>query len=359
MTDATTTVEAGEVSKNTIGEESLTKSSELGVTALEATARARVLAKYTIASKFPRNWDTVSLKLLRECERPGFADVARYSIPRGGKKIEGFSIRFAEAVLRYAGNVDVQSTTVHEDSRMRTIHLAVTDLETNNEIGIDLTIEKTVLLKDTKGRAVLETRKNSTLQSVYLVEATEDEIAQKSGALISKALRTSLLRMVPGDILEDCERKVYDTIQKGDDARDPTENKKRCIDAFAPLGVMPVDLEKYIGASLDTPPPGTWAHMRALHTAIKDGETNWKEALEQKLAERGAPKAAEAEKSSPAEQVKAKAEAAKGPKKAEPKADKAEAPKPAAKPTWDPATQDAPPPDDRGPAPEGREPGTD
>ena len=57
-------------------------------------------------------------KLLKECHRPSFADVARYRKPIG-KGVEGLSIRFAEAALRLMKNITIQQTVVSEDEFTR------------------------------------------------------------------------------------------------------------------------------------------------------------------------------------------------------------------------------------------------
>ena len=300
------------VTQTADGTRSIAVSGDRAQTALEASAKARILAKFAIAQQNPRSWDDAAVKLLKECARPRFAEVARYKIPRGGKQIAGPSIRFAEAVLRYAGNIDVQTMTTYEDETRRTLHISVTDLETNNEIGTDITVDKTIERKDAKDRRVVETRKNSQEQTIYIVEATEDELLQKIGALVSKALRTNLLRLVPGDVIEDCMAAVVHTIDNG--SQDPTVTKKRCIDDFVSVGVTPKQLEEYIatqyGATLDTPAPGMFSHLSAVLVSIREGEATWKEIA----AKAGSATTANGEKKTPAEQIKEKAEAAKGKK---------------------------------------------
>ena len=86
--------------RQSFDETSLTPYAETSSTALAAQAEARIKARAAIAIGRPRDMDTVRVKLLKDCERPGFAAVARYSVPRGGKKIQGPSIRFAEAAAR-------------------------------------------------------------------------------------------------------------------------------------------------------------------------------------------------------------------------------------------------------------------
>jgi hypothetical protein len=48
-----------------------------------------------------------------ECDRPRFAEVARYSKPQGSTKVTGPSIRFVEAALRCLGNIATYLTLIN------------------------------------------------------------------------------------------------------------------------------------------------------------------------------------------------------------------------------------------------------
>jgi hypothetical protein len=258
------------------GTSSLVRANETSSTALAAQAKAQVEARYIIAMQRPRDLDTVRAKLLKECSRPGFADVARYAKPIGGdKKIEGPSIRFAEAAIRCMGNIESSPRVVWEDDRKRIITVTVTDLESNVTHGADIVIEKTVERKFLKkGQQALGSRTNSYGDPVYLVAATEDELLNKQNAQISKTLRTSGLRHVPGDILEECMDQVIRT-QNDRDAKDPDAAKKRLLDAFSKLGVMPNQIAEYLGHATDALAPAELIDLRAVYSAISEGETTW------------------------------------------------------------------------------------
>src|ERR1051325_11866299 len=73
--------------------------------AVAAREEAAVKARYIMALERPRDLDLVRQRLLKECERPGFAQVAIYAKPVGEKKVRGLSIRFAEAAIRNFTNV--------------------------------------------------------------------------------------------------------------------------------------------------------------------------------------------------------------------------------------------------------------
>lgn len=244
-----------------------------------AHAAALIQARYVIAMKNPRDLDIVREKLLKECARPSFARVARYFKPIGDG-IAGPSIRFAEAAIRLMGNIVVDTVILFDDSEKKIVQLSVSDLETNVSYPSSITVNKTVERKNTKeGDVILGKRQNAKNETVYLIEATEDNLLNKQNALISKAIRTNGLRLVPGDIIDECMWQVVET-QKKEDAKDPDGEKLRIFDLFGALGVTVAQIKKHLGHDGTTLNPKELIDLRALYSAIKDGETSWREVME-------------------------------------------------------------------------------
>lgn len=257
------------------GTQAITRANETATTAVAAQARAQIEARYIVAMKNPRDMETVRVKLLKDCQRPGFADVARYAKPVGNDKIEGPSIRFAEAVLRCMGNVVPESMVIWDDEEKRIIRVSVTDIESNLTYSTDVVVAKTVersRLQD--GQIALSQRSNSRGKIVYTVRATEDDLLNKQNAQVSKALRTAALRLLPGDILEECMDKVLETQRKRDSA-DPDAAKRKLLDAFAKLNVMPSQIGEYLGHDVSQLVPAELTELRAVYAALEQGETTW------------------------------------------------------------------------------------
>lgn len=273
-------VRAGTTQGDGLGSE-LARSGETSGAAVAAKAQAIVQARYVMALKNPRDMDTVRVQLLAACKRPGFAEKAIWSKPQGGKTIEGPSIRFAEECLRAARNVDVSTTTVFEDDEKRIVQVCVTDLEANLTFNTDVSIDKTVERSNAKGRTVISSRKNSYGSDTYIVVATEDEMIGKTASLVSKAMRTNGLRVIPSDIVEEAIWACKATMER-EDKRDPEAGRKRLVDAFAAIGVKPDALKSYLGHDLGSSSPLEMDELRGLYTAIKEGSTSWKDALDQK-----------------------------------------------------------------------------
>ena len=76
-------------------------------------------------------------------------------------------------------------------------------------------------------------------------------------------------------------RALMEQMQK-QDAADPDAAKNRLIDAFAQLGVSVESLKDYVGHELSALDPNELQTLRAIYSAIKDGETSWKAVMDDK-----------------------------------------------------------------------------
>lgn len=258
-------------------------------TAVAAQAKALVEARYIMAIRRPRDMDVVRERMLKECARPSFAAVARYTKPIGKDKSKwptGPSIRFAEAAVRNMTNITVETMTVYDDREKRIVRVMVTDLEANVPYSQDITIAKTIERRQKKdGDTVISTRTNSYGDTVYILEGTDDDIINKQQALISKAVRTLGLRLIPGDIVDECMDQVLVT-QANADAQDPDAAKRKLFDAFSVLGVRAEQLKEYLGHDAEALSPKEVAELRGLYAAIRDGEASWREVMDTRAAEK-------------------------------------------------------------------------
>jgi hypothetical protein len=248
-------------------------SGEMAGAASASHAKALVEAKYVMAVQRPRNLLSVRDKILEACARPGFAASAWYAKPVGGSKVRGPSIRFAETAIQCMTNISVMPSIVYEDREKIVLDVQVIDLESNTSYGDQVTLSKTVERKNSTGREVVGKRDNTNGESVYIVLATEDEMANKVNSAKSKIIRNSGLRLIPQDIIEEAEWSVRETLEKGGD--DPAREKKRMADAFSFIGIKPAELEKYLGHGVDSISPAELADLREVYATLKDGEAKW------------------------------------------------------------------------------------
>lgn len=249
--------------------------------AMSAQSKAMVESRYVMALRNPRDMDQVRLDIMKECNRPYFAQSAYYVKPIG-KGVEGLSIRFVEAALRCMKNVLIESSMIFEDQEKEIHRVSVTDLETNVTYPMDVKITKSVeRSKPSEDGTYISVRKNSFGKMTYTVPGTDDDLLNKRGALISKAIRTLGLRIIPGDLCDEAEEIIKKLRASGATA-DPDAERKRIVDAFSKIGVSAKDLGDYLGHSLAQCSPAQIVNLRGLYTSIKDGEATWKEVMDNK-----------------------------------------------------------------------------
>lgn len=257
--------------------------SETASTYVAAQAQAMVQSRFIMAMRNPRNWDQVRTDLLKECRRPTFANnpSAYYRKPIG-KGVEGLGIRFAEVALRCMKNVLIETTMIFEDDMKEVHRVSVTDLEANITYPLDVRVSKTVERSNPNSDgSFISMRQNSYGKPVYTVIGTDDDLLNKRGALISKAIRTNGLRIIPGDLQDECEE-IIKKVRLDNAAQDPDAERKRIMDAFSAIGVTATDIVSYLGHDVRQCSPAQMVDLRGIYGAIKDGEATWKAVMENK-----------------------------------------------------------------------------
>ncbi|KAF0171018.1 MAG: hypothetical protein FD160_3775 [Caulobacteraceae bacterium] len=300
--------QAGVAVQDNFGGAQIATQAETANTAMAAASKAAIEARWIMAIRRPRDMISVQASLNKEAARPSFAKVAEYRKPLGKdqegnqKFVIGPSIRFAEAAARCMGNLYPQVTTVFDTDDKRIVNVSVTDLENNITYSKDITISKTVERKYLKkGQQAISTRVNSYGDLTHLVRATDDEVGVKEAAMVSKAMRELILRLLPGDIKDEAIAKARETMDN-EDAKDPDAARKAIVDSFGTLGVTPEQLTKYVGHPLAQLVPKEIKQLRLDYAAIYNGEQTWAEIIaEDEPAPESKPNAA-------TEKVKAKLE---------------------------------------------------
>lgn len=261
---------------------------ETASTAIAAQSKAMVESRYIMAMRNPRNWDAVRQDLIKECRRPSFAHnkSAFYNKPIG-QGVEGLGIRFVEVALRCMRNVLVETTMIFEDETKEVHRVSVTDLEANITYPLDVRVSKTVeRSKPNSDGTYLSVRKNSYGKDTYTLIGTDDDLLNKRGALISKAIRTLGLRIIPGDLCDEAEE-IIKKIRLDKAAEDPDAERKRIVDAFDGIGVSATDLIGYLGHDIAKCSPAQLVTLRGIYGAIRDGEATWTTVMQNKAEQQG------------------------------------------------------------------------
>jgi len=261
---------------------------ESASSAVAAQSKAMVESRYVMAMRNPRNWDQVRLDLVKECRRPSFADnKSAYYVKPIGQGVEGLGIRFVEVALRCMKNVLVETTMIFEDEMKEVHRVSVTDLEANITYPLDVRVSKTVERSKPNGDgSYLSVRKNSYGKDTYTLLGTDDDLLNKRGALISKAIRTIGLRIIPGDLCDEAEA-IIKRVRLDKAAQDPDAERRALIDAFYGIGVSATDLAGYLGHDIAKCSPVQLVQLRGIYGAIKDGEATWQTVMSNKADQAG------------------------------------------------------------------------
>jgi hypothetical protein len=264
----------------------MTVGHDMAPTAAAAAAKAEIEARILAAWKRPRDVDQFREGILKDCRRPGFAEVALYRKPVGRKKNAetgrwedsfaiDFSVRFIESAIQHWRNTHITERIDYEDADTIAMTVGVVDVERNVGYSFQATLDKLVERKEVKaGRKTRGMRENSYGDVVYLVEATKDEMRNVQGAERSKLLRDQGKRLLPRDILDECREQIERTIAD-ETAKDPDSAKKKVLDKFSALGVSPTMLKEYLGRPVETLTPKDLNELAPLYNGLKEGNYSW------------------------------------------------------------------------------------
>jgi hypothetical protein len=261
--------------------------------AAAAAAKADLEARIVQAMHAPRDEDQFREDILKCCRHRGFAEISLYNKPVGRKKnaetgrweeafATDFSVRFIESALQYYGNIHSASRIEWETGEQLKLTVAVLDVQRNIGYSTDAVLDKLVERKEVKqGRKTRGMRENSYGDTVYLVEATKDEVRNITGAERSKLLRDNGKRLLPRHILDEC-REVIDKTLADENAKDPDSAKKRILDRFAALGISATALKEYLARPVEMLTAKDLAELTPLYNGLKEGDFTWTDVMRSK-----------------------------------------------------------------------------
>lgn len=233
-------------------------STELAISQSVATARAEVEAAIIVAQRFARNEEVCFGKLMKSCQRPGFAEDVCYEYPRGGQKVRGLSIYFAREAARIWGNIQYGFHVINDTDEERTIRCFAWDMETNTKISFDDTFSKLVQRKGA------------------WVKPDERDLRELMNNRGARVVRNCLLGLLPEDLKRDCLEQSDKTLSDRM-AKDPDGEKKKIILAFQSLSINAAELERYLGHKLALATPDEVASLRRMYKSLADGQSTWAE----------------------------------------------------------------------------------
>lgn len=255
------------------------KENNPAILAAAERSKALVQVKFLMALQDPRNEDDAEREILKYCQKPEFAENVEYNIPFGDVRARGLTIRFAEMARMFWKHLHIDQQTLYEDKDCVIVNVDGLDAQMCVSESAQVRIEKSIERKNKKDREVISERKNSKNETVYLVQATEDELFMKQNRIISKLRRNIILGFLPAHIKFEALKVARKTVADRD-AKDPDEARKKLIEAFAALGITSTDLKQYLGHAAKTITPNEITKLREIYVAIRDGEAKWTDYLE-------------------------------------------------------------------------------
>jgi hypothetical protein len=235
---------------------------DAGALAIVQREKTEIESAIVVAKRFPRDEAGAYTRIMRSCDRPGFAEGARYAFPRGGASVTGPSVQLARELARCWGNVryglrivDVTDDQVH-------IRGYALDLESNNYVEVE----------DRFARLV-QRKQNGRTAWVSPDERDLRELVNRRGAI---CVRNAILQLLPPDVIEDAVRAAEGTLRKaasGELKQDRQAAIRRLALAFDGLGVTTEMLTDHLGHDLDLITEEELADLRGVYASIRDGNT--------------------------------------------------------------------------------------
>jgi hypothetical protein len=232
-------------------------------TAQHATAVAQmreaqeVQAMVFMAKQFPRDEFAAINRILTACKNPALANAAIYKYAKGGSKVEGPSIRLAEAMAKAWGNIDTGTRVLHSDEKSSELESFCWDLETNYRVRKTFTVSH-----------IRHTNKGDYL----LTDPREIYETQANSA--SRRQRACILAVIPGDVadaaVEQC-RKTQEAALKGGGKKTIEETLTDIVKAFEGYGVTVAMLEAYLGHNLKSANATDVVNLRSVFRSLRDG----------------------------------------------------------------------------------------
>lgn len=214
---------------------------------------AEVQVAMTIAKRFPRNQSLACQNIVESCKRKKLAEKATYAYPRGGTMVISPSIRLAEVLAQNWGNLDFGLIELDRKDGESTVMAYCWDMESNVRQKMVFQVPH---VRDTKNGPV----KLKDARDIY-------EMTANMGA---RRMRSCILRVIPGDIIEMALEQCNATLSSG--AEPIADRCRKMSNAFISIGVDVPMLEKYLGHELKAIDESELNNLRSIYMSIKDGE---------------------------------------------------------------------------------------
>jgi hypothetical protein len=238
--------------------------------AVSSITRSEIDAQISTAKRYPRTLSAVKRDMLAFAQLDQeTAESCFYSLPRGGKNIQGPSVRLAEIAVSCYGNlragVRIIETVTTGDSPHVVLQAVCHDLEKN--VAIQIEKRRRIVGKKSKGG---------------MIDEDDVNLAANAGSAI--AFRDAVFKIIPGALI----KPVYEAAKQVaiGDAKTLSERRQRAVDSFAKMGVAKEKVFAKLGRkNVEDIGLDDLETLFGLHTAIKDGQTTIDETFNSQPAE--------------------------------------------------------------------------
>lgn len=243
----------------------------------ESRALSEIKGKIFLAKQFPRNEQVAIDRILAACENVKVAENAAYVYGRGDSEVKGASIRLAEVVAQYWGNLDSGVVELEQRKGESTVKAYAWDLESN--------------CRDEKIFTVKHER--STKKGNYALTDPRD-IYEAVANSAARRKRACILAVIPSYIfdlaLDKCEATLNAAVKGNATIEETREN---IFNAFVTLkpDITREALAAVVNKEFDKIDTKDIVKLRHLYTAVTDGFVKIDVAL--KLEDEDAPTLAE------------------------------------------------------------------
>jgi len=230
----------------------------------DARQRAELENQITTAKAYPRSIthflrEAMGMVTLNE----EVASSCIYALPRGGKPIEGPSVRLAEIVASCWGNLTFGARTVDVDGSFVTAQGIARDLERN----VTVTFEVKRRITDKKG-----------------FRYNDDMIAVTANAAGSIALRNCVFKVVPKAFWDSLYQAARQTAVG--DVQTIESRRSNAVLALTRMGIAEDRIYAALGvAGIEDVGPDQLLTLKGLYTSLRDGEITPENAFPAPVAE--------------------------------------------------------------------------
>ena len=232
--------------------------------ALESISRAETDILVATARRYPRQLSKVKSEMISFATLDqDTAEACFYKLPRGGKNIEGPSVRLAEIAVSCYGNLSAGSRIVETVTSGDNPHVTVQAYAIDLEKNVRITIEKRrrIVGKKSKGGVI-----------------DEDDINLAANAGAAIAFRDAVFKVVPGALIKPVFEQAK-AVAIGN-AATLEDRRARALERFAKMGVDSKRVLASLGkAKIDEIVLDDLETLFGIHTAIKDGQMTIEEAF--------------------------------------------------------------------------------